>query len=226
MSKIGVLGTGIVGRSHAEKLAELGHDVVIGTHDVAATMARKEKDAMGTPPFNEWQKDHQNIKLVTFHEAAAHGEIVIDALKGEGALSVLTTLGKELEGKLLIDLANPLDFSKGMPPSLTICNTDSLGEEVQKALPNVKVVKLFNTVNAMLQVAPRQLADGKHDLFMCGNDAEAKQQAAALAKSYGWENIIDLGDITNARGMEMLLPIWVRLFGAFKTPMFNFKIVR
>lgn len=226
MSKIGVLGTGMVGRAHAARLAELGHDVVIGTHDVAVTMARKEKDAMGTPPFSEWQKDHEKIKLVTFKEAAAHGEIVIDALKGEGALSVLTTLDKELEGKLLIDLANPLDFSKGMPPSLTVCNNDSLGEEVQKSLPNVKVVKLFNTVNALLQVAPKQLAEGKHDLFMCGNDAGAKERAAAIAKSYGWENIIDLGDITNARGMEMLLPIWVRLFGAFKTPMFNFKIVR
>ena len=224
--KIGIIGTGMVARAHAAKLTELGHEVTVGTRDVKKTLASAEKDAMGNPPFSEWHKDRANVKLAAFAEAAARGEIVISALKGEAEISVLRPLSRELGGKVLIDISNPLDFSKGMPPSLTVCNTDSLGEQVQRALPDVKVVKMFNTMNAYLQVNPKLLAGGEHDIFMCGNDARAKTEASAIAAGYGWKSIIDLGDITNARGTEMLLPIWVRLWGALKTPMFNFKIVK
>lgn len=224
--KIGILGTGMVGRAHAAKLAGLGHDVALGTKDVKETLAETEKDIMGNPPFPEWHKDHGDIQLVSFAESARHGEIVFDALKGEVALSVLEGLAEHLSKKVLVDIANPLDFSKGMPPSLTVCNTDSLGEQVQKALPDTKVVKVFNTVNALLQVDPGNLAGSDHDLFMCGNDAGAKETVKEIAQSYGWKNIHDLGDITGARGTEMLLPIWLRLFGMFNDPTFNFKIVK
>lgn len=216
----------MVGRAHAAKLAELGHEVVMGTQDVQKTLASVEKDAMGNPPFSEWHKEHKNIKLAPLAEAALVGEIIFDALKGEIALSVLKSLAKELDGKVLVDIANPLDFSKGMPPFLSVCNTDSLGEQIQSALPKTKVVKAFNTLNAYLQVDPKQLSSGDHDLFICGNDADAKAKVTEIAKSYGWQNIIDVGDITCARGTEMLLPIWLRLWGALKTPMFNFKIVK
>lgn len=226
--KIAILGTGMVGRAHAAKLTELGHDVVLGTQDVEKTLTNTEKDAMGNPPFSEWHKEYGGIKLLTFSNAANHGEIVFDALRGEVAVSVLQTLESELSGKVLVDIANPLDFSKGMPPFLSVCNTDSLGEQVQNALPKTKVVKAFNTLNAYLQVDPKQLSGGEHDLFLCGNDAGAKAKVIEIAKSYGWneKNIIDIGDITTARGTEMLLPIWLRLWGALKTPMFNFKIIK
>ncbi len=225
--KIAVLGTGIVGRSHAEKLASLGHDVMIGTEDVAKKMADTKTDAMNNVPFPEWQKKNPSVKLATFRDAAAHGEIVYDALKGDCALDVLKSVGAEnLNGKIIVDIANPLDFSKGMPPTLTVCNTDSLGEEVQRTFPEAKVVKTFNTTNALLQVNPQQLANADHDMFLCGNDADAKAKVTEILKSYGWKNINDLGDITAARGMEMMLPVWLRLWGALKTPMFNFKIVK
>lgn len=222
---IGILGTGMVGKAHAARLVALGHSVAIGTHNRENTLANQEKDMMGNPPFAEWLRNHPQIQLVTLAEAAAFGEIVIDALKGEIALAELTALKAPLAGKVLIDIANPLDFSKGMPPSLSIVNTDSLGEQIQKALPETKVVKAFNTTNAALQVEPKQLADADHHLFVCGNDEHAKAKVTDLAKAYGWKQIIDLGDITTARGTEMLLPIWLRLWGALKTPMFNFKIV-
>ena len=113
-----------------------------------------------------------------------------------------------------------------MPPTLFVCNDNSLAEEIQKALPNVKLVKAFNTLSAHLQTNPQELAQGDHSLLISGNDAQAKQQVTKIAESYGWKDVIDLGDITNARGMEMLLPVWLRLWGALKTANFNYKIVR
>jgi predicted dinucleotide-binding enzyme len=223
---VGILGTGVVGRAHAEKLSKLGHQVVLGTQSVEKTLASKEKDVMGSPPFSEWHKEHGTIKLMTFAEAAAYGEIIYDALRGDIALSVLTALKQQLTDKILVDIANPLDFSKGMPPSLFVCNTDSLGEQIQEALPNTHVVKTLNTTNAFLQVDPTQLANGDHHIFVSGNDDEAKAKVKEILKSYGWKNIIDLGEITTARGTEMLLPLWLRLWGALKNPMFNFKIVQ
>lgn len=216
----------MVGRAHAEKLSQLGHQIVLGTQDVEKTLLSREKDAMGNLPFSEWHKDHEAIKLAVLTEAAAYGEIVYNALKGEVALSVLSAFKEDLAGKILVDIANPMDFSKGMPPSLFVCNTDSLGEQIQKALPKTNVVKTFNTINALLQVDPNLLAEGDHHIFVSGNDGEAKEIVREILKSYGWKNIIDLGDITTARGTEMLLPLWLRLWGVLKNPMFNFKVVK
>jgi len=226
--KIGIIGTGMVGQALAAKLSELGHEVVIGTRNVSTTLARTSPDGYGNPPYRTWQSQHPKIKLATFAEAAAHAEIVINATSGGGSLAALTQAGeKSLNGKIMIDVANPLDFSKGMPPSLTVCNTDSLSEQIQRAFPEVKVVKTLNTVNATVMVDPARLAGADHHIFVSGNDAGAKTKVTELLKSwFGWRHIIDLGDITTARGTEMLLPVWVRLFGTLKTPMFNFKIVQ
>jgi len=224
---VGILGTGMVGRAHAAKLAVSGHEVKIGTRDVARKLAETEADPMGNRPFSVWQKDHPGVKLVPFGEAAAHGEVVINALYGQAAVEALKKIAPGLDGKILIDIANPLDFSKGMPPSLFVCNTDSLGEQIQRALPATKVVKTLNTITAHLQVDPGRLAGGDHHAFVSGNDAAAKARVIELLKAwYSWTNIIDLGDISTARGAEMVLILWTQLWGAAKTPFFNFKIVR
>jgi predicted dinucleotide-binding enzyme len=221
------MGTGVVGRAHAAKLAGLGHIVMVGTGDPAATLARTDKDAMGNPPFSQWLKGQPKVALGTFAQAAAHGELVYDALSGQAAVKVLSACKDALAGKVLIDIANPLDFSKGMPPTLSVCNTDSLGEQVQRALPASRVVKTFNTMNAFLQANPGLVAGGEHSIFLCGNDAGAKERVAGLLRDwYGWKEILDLGDITAARGTEMILPLWLRLWGALGTPMFNFKVVK
>jgi predicted dinucleotide-binding enzyme len=225
--KIGVLGTGPVGQTIAARLSELGHGVVVGTRDPAATLARTERDVFGNPPFKAWRENHPNVELGTLAHAAAHGEVVVNATQGAGSLDALKAAGENnLAGKVLLDIANPLDFSKGMPPSLTVCNTDSLGEQIQRVFPRTKVVKALNTMNAYLMVGPRQLAEGAHTVFVSGNDAAAKQTVTELLRSFGWQDIFDLGDITTARGTEMILPIWVRIFGATKNPMFQFKLVR
>lgn len=225
--KVGVLGTGPVGQAISAKLAELEHDVVVGTRDPKATLAREATDTFGNPPFKVWWKDHPSIGFGTFAEAAAHGQLVVNATHGTVSLLALESAGrKNLEGKIVVDIANPLDFSKGMPPSLTVCNTDSLGEQIQRAFPEAKVVKTLNTMNAYLMVSPRQLADGAHTVFVSGNDAAAKDEVAALLESFGWRDIVDLGDITTARGTEMMLPIWARVWGATNNPMFSFELVR
>jgi len=163
----------------------------------------------------------------SYAETAAHGDILINATAGTGSLAALELAGADnLGAKILIDIANPLDFSQGMPPSLAVVNTDSLGEQIQRAYPSLRVVKTLNTMNAYLMVDPRQLADGDHDIFVSGNDAAAKAEVSELLREFGWSRIIDLGDITTARGTEMILPLWVRLYGALDTPMFNFKVVR
>ena len=225
--RIGVLGTGVVGQTISGKLAELGHDVMIGTRDVAGLMARKEPGMGLTVPFSEWHKQHPKVKVGTFREAAVHGECVFNCTAGDGALPALRLAGEaSFSGKVLIDVSNPLDFSHGMPPTLSVCNTDSLGEQIQRAFPATRVVKTLNTTNARVMVNPAQVAGADHTIFMSGNDAEAKSRVAEFLKSFGWKDIIDLGDITSARGAEMLLPIWLRLWGALPTPMFNFKVVR
>lgn len=225
--KIGVLGTGAVGQAVAARLAELGHGVFVGTRDPAATLARTKPDAFGNPPFKVWREKHPEIEFGTFAQAATHGELVVNATQGGVSLEALKAAGeKNLAGKVLVDIANPLDFSKGMPPSLTVCNTDSLGEQIQRAFPQTKVVKTLNTMNAYLMVGPRQLADGSHTVFVSGNDAAAKKIVTELLQSFGWQDIVDLGDITTARGTEMMLPIWVRIWGATNNPMFSFKLVR
>ena len=225
--RFGILGTGVVGKTIGARLAGLGHEVVIGTRDPAETMSRTELDAYGNPPFSAWQEEHPEVRLGAFGEAAAHGEMVVNATAGAVSLEALEQAGEEnLNGKILIDVANPLDFSKGMPPTLLVSNTDSLGEQIQRRFPEAKVVKTLHTMNAYLMVDPAQLSATDHTVFVSGDDAEAKATVTELLRSFGWADIIDLGDITTARGTEMLLPIWVRLFGVLQKPIFNFKIAR
>lgn len=213
--KIGILGSGTVARTIGGALVGGGHDVMLGTRDAAK--------------LQEWlASTGGKARAGSFAEAAAHGDAVINATAGRGSLEALRGAGAEhLDGKILIDLANPLDFSRGMPPSLSVVNTDSLGEQIQRAFPGAKVVKTLNTLTASLMVDPRQLAGGDHDVFVSGNDPAAKAQVTAwLQEWFGWPRVIDLGDITTARGAEMVLPLWVQLMGALGTPIFNFKIVQ
>lgn len=226
--KITVLGTGGVGRTIAGKLAELGHEVRIGTRDRARTLERSEPDRMGTPPYSAWAKEKPAVTLVAFKEAVADADFVFNCTHGAASIDALKACGDgSLDGRIVIDLANPLDFSKGMPPTLFVCNDDSLAERIQKALPKARVVKTLNTVTASLMVNPGQLAGGDHSLFVSGDDREAKESVTAFLKNeFGWKSVIDLGDVTTARGTEMVLPLWLRLYGAFGSPMFNYKIQR
>jgi len=212
--KFGVLGTGMVGLAIGNRLAELGHEVMIGTREPS-----KSGDKL--------KPKREAVKVGTFAEAAAFGEVLFNATQGAASIEALKLASESnLNGKPLVDISNPLDFSKGMPPSLFVSNTDSLGEQIQRAFPKSKVVKALNTVTAPIMVNPRQMAGGDHHIFVCGDDAGAKETVIGILKSFGWMNIVDLGDITNARAVEAVLPIWVRLFGKLGTSMFNFKIVQ
>jgi 8-hydroxy-5-deazaflavin:NADPH oxidoreductase len=225
--RFGILGTGVVGKTIAVRLDGLGHDVIVGTRNPEETLSRTDPDQYGNPPFGAWQEEHPEVRLGTFAEAAAHGDMVVNATAGAVSLEALEQAGEDnLNGKILIDIANPLDFSKGMPPTLLVSNIDSLGEQIQRRFPEAKVVKTLHTMNAYLMVDPAQLAATDHTVFVSGDDAEAKARVSELLRSFGWSDIIDLGDITTARGTEMVLPIWVRLFGVFQKPIYNFKIVR
>ncbi|HET6341551.1 MAG TPA: NAD(P)-binding domain-containing protein [Gemmatimonadota bacterium] len=225
--KIGIIGSGIVGQTLGASLARGGHEVVLGTRDPKKL---DEKRGFGDS-LAEWLgRAGKNARVATFEDAARHGEVVINATAGTASLKALEAAGKaNLKGKILIDVANPLDFSKGMPPTMTVCNTDSLGEQVQRAFPEAKVVKTLNTVNSNMMVAPGAVADGDHVIFLCGDDAGARAQVARyLHDWFGWkeDSVVDLGGIEAARGTEMLLPLWVRLLGVLGTHMFNFRIVR
>jgi predicted dinucleotide-binding enzyme len=213
--RIGILGTGVVGQTIGSRLAQLGHDVMLG-----ARTATNEKAA-------KWASENKPRGAHgTFADAAQFGEIVFNCTSGLVSLDALTAAGAaNLDSKTLVDVANPLDFSKGFPPTLTISNTESVAERIQAAFPAAKVVKTLNTVTAAVMVNP-SLVSGDHDVFLSGNDAAAKAQVTELLRSFGWRTVIDLGDITSARGAEMVLPIWLRLMGAFKTPIFNFHIAR
>lgn len=225
--KIAVLGTGVVGQTLADKLAATGHDVRMGTRDPEAARARTGEDNFGRPPFPVWMNDHPDIGLGTFAEAAAFGELIVNATNGAGSLEALEAAGQEhLAGKILVDVANPLDFSRGMPPTLLYGNTDSLGERIQRTFPGTRVVKTLNTLNAFLMVEPGLLPE-RHNLFLSGDDAGAKETVRELLESFRWkaEDIVDLGDISTARGTEQWLPLWVRLWGATGNPMFNIRLV-
>jgi len=215
--RIAVLGTGTVGKTIASKLVELGHEVTIGSRspDNAALL--------------EWVGETgARASGGTFADAAAAGELVFNCTAGGASLEALAAAGAEnLAGKTLIDVANPLDFSQGMPPTLSVCNDDSLGERIQAAFPKARVVKALNTVNTAVMVAPDSVP-GDHNLFVCGNDAAAKSEASALLESFGWprDALIDLGDISAARGPEMYLPLWLRLMGSLGTAQFNIEVRR
>jgi 8-hydroxy-5-deazaflavin:NADPH oxidoreductase len=225
---IGILGTGVVGQTLSAKLVELGHEIVVGTRDVGNTLANTQPNAHGQPSYGVWQREHPAVRLGLFADAARHGEVVINATNGAGSLAALRLAGEpNLKNKILIDVSNPLDGSQGMPPILSICNTDSLGEQIQRAFPAARVVKTLNTVSAPVMINPGQVAGGDHTLFISGNEAAAKAQVAAWLKNwFGWRDVVDLGDITSARGAEMYLPLWLRLWSALGTGMLNVKIVR
>jgi predicted dinucleotide-binding enzyme len=225
--RIAVLGTGPVGQAVAGALAELGHQVVVGTRDPVAALARTAPDSFGNPGFGVWRDQHPGVGVAGLAEAAAAGEVVINATNGVGSIAALEAAGEDqLAGKVVMDIANPLDFSTGMPPSLTVCNTDSLGEQIQRRFPAARVVKALNTMTASLMVDPGRVAGGEHTTFVCGDDGEAKKTVTALVASLGHRDIIDLGDISTARGTEMYLPLWTRLWTALGTPMFTIKVVR
>jgi len=226
--RIAVLGTGAVGQALAGKLDELGHDLAVGTRDPSATLARTEPDYLGNAPFRAWQEDHPGVALVRPSDAAAGAELIVNATNGEGSIAMLELAGEEnLAGKVLVDVSNPLDTSQGMPPTLFVCNTDSLGEQIQRSFPDARVVKTLNTVNLRVMVDPGRVP-GEHEVFVAGEDADAKSQVAELLQEFGWpaERILDLGGISNARGTEMYLPLWIRLFGALGSSDFNIAVVR
>lgn len=216
----------MVGQALAARLFELGHTVVVGTRDPAATLARTGTDAMGNPAFSAWQASHPQVELATFAEAAAGAELVVNATSGAAALEVLGLAGVDnLAGKVVLDISNPLDFSNGFPPTLSVKDTDSLGEQIQRAFPAAKVVKTLNTLNASLMVEPKSLGQSS-TVFVSGDDAQAKAAVVSLLESFGHDDVIDLGPLETARGTEMLLPIWLRLMNTLGTAAFNFKIVR
>lgn len=216
--KIAVLGTGMVGNAIGTKLIQLGHEVMMGSRSATNEKAAAWVTSSGT-----------NASQGTFADAAQFAStFIFNCISGAGSIPALESAGiTNLNDKILIDIANPLDFSNGMPPSLSIVNTDSLGETIQRTFPQLKVVKTLNTLNCYLMVNPSKL-QGDHDIFVSGNDTDAKNQVKNLLQTFGWksENMIDLGDISSARGTEMLLPVWLRLWGALGTPDFNFKIVK
>lgn len=224
---VAVLGTGIVGRTLAGAIAGLGHRVWMGTRDAASARARSDSGPMTTEPLGAWLDAHPSVELASFAEAASAGELIINATNGGASLEALQAAGsKNLAGKLLIDASNPLDFSAGFPPSLLVSNTDSLGERIQATFPAARVVKTLNTVTAALMVDPASVAGADHTLFVSGNDQAAKDEVAGLMREwFGWRHVLDLGDITTARGAEMYLALWVRAIGALGTPMFNVRVV-
>ena len=212
--KFGVLGTGMVGLAISNRLAELGHEVMIGTREPS-----KSGDKL--------KSKNEAVKVGTFAESAAFGQILFNATNGAGALEALNMAGESnLNGKVLVDISEPLDFSNGMPPSLFVSNTDSLGEQIQRAFTQVKVVKTLNTITANVMVYPQHVANGDHHVFVSGNDAQAKEQVVDILKSFGWIHILDLGDITTARATEMYIAIWLRLWGTLGTGMFNIKVMK
>ena len=214
--RFGVLGTGVVGQTVGRKLVELGHEVVMGSRT-----AGNEKAAAWAATAGAGASDG------TFADAAKAGEVVVNATAGMVSLDALNAAGAgNLAGKVLVDISNPLDSSRGMPPTLGVCNTDSMGEQIQRAFPDALVVKTLNTVNADVMVNPR-LLPASHTVFVCGNSAEAKQQVGEILISFGWSegDILDLGDISAARGVEMYLPLWIRLWGATGTGHLNVKLV-
>jgi predicted dinucleotide-binding enzyme len=214
--KIGVLGTGMVGATIGVKLVELGHDVKMG--------ARKA----GNEKAVSWDaKAGGGASEGTFADAAAFGEIVFNCTLGTAAVDAVVAAGeKNLDGKILIDTTVPLDLSRGFPPAITLRGEDSLGEQIQRAMPGTRVVKTLNTINCNVMVDPARVP-GEHDVFVSGNDADAKASVTAILRDwFGWKSVIDLGDITTARGTEGYILMWLRLYGATKTADFNIKVMR
>ena len=214
--KIAILGTGDVGSHLASSLVGLGHEVRMGSRTAENAKAMEWARVTGLKASHG-----------TFADAASFGEIVFNCTAGAVSLEALEMAGAQnLKDKILIDVSNPLDFSRGMPPTLTVCNTDSVGEQIQRRFPDARVIKALNTMRHDLMTNP-SLISGHHDAFVCGNDAAAKAQVIMILKEwFGWKSVIDVGDITGSRGLEMILPLWLRLSQVYNWAPFNFKIAR
>ena len=225
---IGIIGSGQVAQTLAAKLLELGHRVTISSRDTAQAKERDWGVIPSAEGFAAAQRElGREAAAGSFADAAAHGELIINATVGGHSLAALEAAGAaNLAGKILVDVANPLDFSGGMPPTLLFCNTDSLGERIQAAFPGARVVKALNTTNAQVMVDPHQLSEPTA-IFVAGNDQEAKDWVhhELLERWFGWEQVLDVGDISAARGLEMWLPLWLRLWGAVGTGAFNIRVV-
>lgn len=224
--KISVLGTGQVGRALAGGLAAVGHEVVVGTRDPAATLARTEPDAQGTPPYARWQEEHPDVRLVALAEAGVHAELLVNATSGAASADALAAAGVgERDGLVVLDVANPLAFTEG-GPALTVANTDSLAESLQRAFPAARVVKSLNTVNSAVMVDPGRVP-GQHVMFVAGDDAAAKATVTGLLGELGWAGrVLDLGGLRAARGMEMWVLLWLSLTQAVGTYDLNITVER
>jgi 8-hydroxy-5-deazaflavin:NADPH oxidoreductase len=213
--QIGILGSGITAQTIGSKLIQLGHEVMLGS--------REEANANSVA----WAKDQggQHALYGTFMNAASFGEIIFNCTLGSASMNALQQAGAEnLNGKILIDTSNPLDRATDQW-SLTVCNTDSLGEQIQRAFPEARVVKTLNTVNANVMVDPAKLVERTH-VFVSGNDIEAKATVVRILRDwFGWKEIIDLGGIETARSVEMYVLLWHTLRNAISSQRFNIKVV-
>ncbi len=218
--RIAILGTGMVGRTLAAGLHGIGNEVVIGTRDPAATLAREGTDGFGT-----WAAAHPDAEVATFAEAAAGADLVVNALSGDVSEAVIGA-ASIAPGTVLLDVSNPLDSSAGFPPILFVSNTDSLAEQLQRAFPDLRVVKSLHTMTAHVMAAPQGLAGGDFTTFICGNDVAAKQLVTGVLTQLGHSDVMDLGDLAGARGTEATMLLWLRLYQVLGTADFTFKIVR
>jgi len=214
--RIAVLGTGIVGRTIGTRLVGLGHEVMMGSRTADNVDAGAWVASAGA-----------GASAGTFADAAAFGDLVFNCTAGAASLEALGRARSEnLARKTLVDVANHLDFSQGVPPNVVVSPTDSLGEQIQHVFPDAHVVKTLNTINCNVMVDPARVP-GEHDVFVCGNDPAAKAEVVDLLESFGWpaERILDLGDISAARGVEAYVQLWLRFLGATGTNDLNIRIV-
>jgi predicted dinucleotide-binding enzyme len=225
--KIAVLGSGFAGRTLAAGLADLGHDVTIGTRDVTATRQNNEPDRMGNAGYAVWAQDFPHIGLASFADAAVGADLFVNATAGNGSIAALTAAGAaNLGGRVLLDVSNPLEFSQGFPPNLFVKDDDSLGEQIQRAFPDARVVKALNTMIGDVMTTPKSVADGNHSVFLSGDDSEAKRVISELLAAFGWADVIDLGGIQTARATEMMVKIRLLVMTSLGTPIFNFSMAR
>jgi 8-hydroxy-5-deazaflavin:NADPH oxidoreductase len=198
--KIGILGRGNVGRTLAAGFRDRGHEVMIGSRDP------------GHAELQEWLAGAgEGVKAGTMSETAEFGELLVLALLGVAAEEAIRGAGPEnFSGKVVIDAMNPLDFSGGPPPKLAFSGEDSLGERVQRAIPDAKVVKAFNTIGAPLMIEPR-LQGAQPAMFIAGDDAGAKESVADILRSFGWPDPVDIGGIEGSRELEALCILWVKV---------------
>ncbi|WP_051370791.1 NADPH-dependent F420 reductase [Streptomyces sp. 142MFCol3.1] len=215
--RIGVLGTGMVGKAIASRLVEVGHEVRLGS-----------RTSDNENLLNWVEENGESASGGTFADAAAFGSVVVNATRGIISLDVLEAAGEEnLAGKTVMDVANPLVITSEVePPSLGILNDDSLGERIQRRFPTARVVKTLNTMNCDIMVNPKVLS-GHHNVFVSGNDKAAKDEVASLLGQFGWgeDTIFDLGDITTARGPEMFVALYSRMFLKIRHLHFNISVV-